>query len=113
MRCRLSFLRLTSPGPNFMADLRSALYGPAISVVPFGTTDQGGGNAASRLPHPSDLGLGPPPREAQVNWLTTSAAPDGSVYRDLNHNGVMDRYEDPRLPVAERVRDLISRMTVE
>ncbi|GAA1748923.1 glycoside hydrolase family 3 protein [Nonomuraea bangladeshensis] len=46
-------------------------------------------------------------------WLVTSQAPDGTVYRDLNGNGVMDPYEDPRLPVAERVRDLISRMTVE
>ncbi|SEH02981.1 beta-glucosidase [Nonomuraea solani] len=46
-------------------------------------------------------------------WLVTSQAPDGTVYRDLNGNGVMDPYEDPRLPVAQRVRDLISRMTVE
>jgi beta-glucosidase len=45
--------------------------------------------------------------------MTFSTAPDGTVYRDLNGNGEMDPYEDPRRPVAERVRDLLSRMTVE
>src|SRR5688572_5123472 len=48
-----------------------------------------------------------------MTLLTTSRAPDGTVYRDLNGNGVLDPYEDARLPVAERVRDLVSRMTVE
>lgn len=36
---------------------------------------------------------------------------DGTTYRDLNGNGVMDPYENPRLPVADRVRDLLSRMS--
>ena len=45
--------------------------------------------------------------------LTTLTAPDGTVFRDLNRNGVLDPYEDPRLPVAERVEDLLSRMTLE
>lgn len=34
-------------------------------------------------------------------------------WRDLNHNGRMDPYENPRLPVERRVDDLIARMTVE
>ncbi|MFJ7266925.1 glycoside hydrolase family 3 N-terminal domain-containing protein [Streptomyces sp. NPDC099050] len=41
------------------------------------------------------------------------AAPDGTPFRDLNGNGVMEPYEDPRLPVAERVADLLQRMTLE
>jgi beta-glucosidase len=45
--------------------------------------------------------------------MVFSTAPDGTVFRDLNGNGVLDPYEDPGLPVAERVRDLLSRMTVE
>ena len=45
--------------------------------------------------------------------LTTLTAPDGTVFRDLNGNGVLDPYEDPRLPVAERVEDLLARMTLE
>ncbi|RLI23900.1 hypothetical protein DRO57_08040, partial [Candidatus Bathyarchaeota archaeon] len=32
---------------------------------------------------------------------------------DFNKNGVMDPYEDPSLPVDERVEDLLSRMTLE
>jgi beta-glucosidase len=35
------------------------------------------------------------------------------AYRDLNHNGRLDRYEDRRLPDAARVEDLLERMTIE
>ncbi|MGV2984681.1 glycoside hydrolase family 3 N-terminal domain-containing protein [Microbacterium sp. AGC85] len=37
---------------------------------------------------------------------------DGTAYRDLNGNGVMDPYENPRLPVEERVEDLLSRLSL-
>lgn len=37
----------------------------------------------------------------------------GLPFRDLNHNGVLDPYEDYRLPVAQRVEDLLARMTPE
>jgi beta-glucosidase len=43
-------------------------------------------------------------------WRATS---DGLVYRDLNGNGALDPYEDPRLQVEERVDDLLERMTLE
>lgn len=43
----------------------------------------------------------------------TRLTEDGMAYRDLNSNGVLDPYEDPRLPVEERVEDLLSRMTLE
>ena len=38
---------------------------------------------------------------------------DGFAYRDLNKNGVLDVYEDPRQPVEARVEDLLSQMTLE
>ncbi|MBB6254609.1 glycoside hydrolase family 3 protein [Nitrospirillum iridis] len=38
---------------------------------------------------------------------------DGLSFRDLNGNGALDPYEDWRLPVATRVNDLLTRMTVE
>ncbi len=38
---------------------------------------------------------------------------DGLTFRDLNKNGALDRYEDWRLPVEQRVDDLVHRMTVE
>lgn len=33
--------------------------------------------------------------------------------RDLNRNGVIDPYENPDLPVEQRINDLIARMTIE
>ena len=38
---------------------------------------------------------------------------DGYVFKDLNKNGKLDAYEDWRRPVAERVENLVSQMTVE
>ena len=32
---------------------------------------------------------------------------------DLNKNGRLDPYEDPRRPVADRIADLLSQMTLE
>jgi beta-glucosidase len=43
-------------------------------------------------------------------WAVTG---DGVRYRDLNGNGEMDPYEDPRLDVEARVEDLLSRLTLE
>lgn len=40
-------------------------------------------------------------------------APDGTLFRDLNGNGIMDPYENPGLPVAERVEDLLGRLSLE
>ena len=38
---------------------------------------------------------------------------DGLKFRDLNKNGKLDRYEDWRLTVDQRVADLVSKMTPE
>lgn len=38
---------------------------------------------------------------------------DGLTFKDLNRNGVLDKYEDWRLPVEIRVADLVSKMTLE
>lgn len=43
--------------------------------------------------------------------LRTSA--EGVDYRDLNGNGVMDPYEDPRLSPTERTEDLLGRLSTE
>ena len=37
---------------------------------------------------------------------------DGVTYRDLNGNGRLDLYEDPRQPLEARVSDLLGQMTV-
>ncbi len=44
--------------------------------------------------------------------ITPSTAADGTRYRDLNGNGRLDPYEDPRLPVDERVEDLVGRLSL-
>lgn len=46
-------------------------------------------------------------RKAQVITMA------GLKFRDLNKNGTLDRYEDWRLPVDQRVADLVSKMTAE
>lgn len=38
---------------------------------------------------------------------------DGFAFKDLNKNGTLDKYEDWRLPVDARAKDLASRMSVE
>ena len=44
---------------------------------------------------------------------TFLTAPDGTRFRDLNGNQVMDPYEDPRLSADERAADLVARMSLE
>lgn len=43
---------------------------------------------------------------------TLLAKSDGFLFRDLNKNGILDIYEDPRQPLEARVDDLLSQMTV-
>ncbi|HEX5171338.1 MAG TPA: glycoside hydrolase family 3 N-terminal domain-containing protein [Cyclobacteriaceae bacterium] len=38
---------------------------------------------------------------------------DGLAFKDLNKNGQLDKYEDWRLPVDERAKDLASKMSIE
>lgn len=38
---------------------------------------------------------------------------DGLYFKDLNKNGALDAYEDWRLPIEERAKDLISKMTLD
>jgi beta-glucosidase len=45
-----------------------------------------------------------------VCWRVTA---EGVSFRDLNGNGELDPYEDPRRSIDERVDDLVARMTLE
>ena len=51
-----------------------------------------------------------PKIEARKAQVITVA---GLKFRDLNKNGALDPYEDWRLPVDQRVADLVAKMTVE
>jgi beta-glucosidase len=61
-------------------------------------------------------GQGAPPRRVSQPVLAARSAAiierQGLRFRDLNRNGVLDPYEDWRLPPATRARDLVSRMTL-
>ena len=57
-------------------------------------------------------------RNTSINLASLgSGAPtlkfDEFPFRDLNKNGRLDPYEDSRLPIDERVEDLLSQMTIE
>ena len=52
-----------------------------------------------------------------LSYSTTSGVKiltaDGLAFKDLNKNGKLDPYEDWRLPVDRRAKDLASKMTIE
>jgi beta-glucosidase len=52
-----------------------------------------------------------------LGYSTTSGVKlitaDGFAFKDLNRNGKLDKYEDWRLPVDERAKDLASKMSVD
>ena len=58
-----------------------------------------------------------PVAEAQQPALSARAksliTADGKQFKDLNANGKLDKYEDWRLSVDERINDLVSQMTAE
>ena len=58
------------------------------------------------------LRAAPPPPDIFVR-----PAPAGAIYHDgwidLNKNGQKDPYEDPAVPVEQRITDLLGRMTLE
>ena len=51
-----------------------------------------------------------PGANSQQSTLLSSEA--GFTFRDLNKNGRLDIYEDPRQPIAARVENLLSQMTL-
>jgi beta-glucosidase len=44
--------------------------------------------------------------------LQTLTAPDGTAFRDLDHDGAMAPFEDPRRTPDERTEDLLGRMSL-
>lgn len=57
------------------------------------------------------------PKGQTLGYSTTSGVKiitvNGLAFKDLNKNGKLDKYEDWRLPVAVRAKDLAAQMTVE
>lgn len=53
------------------------------------------------------------PEGSSTNAMNPTLAPDVTGYRDLNGNGRLDPYEDPRLSAHERTQDLLGRLSLE
>jgi beta-glucosidase len=51
--------------------------------------------------------------EIGIRHSTLLKTENGFTFRDLNKNGKLDIYEDPRQPIEARVEDLLSQMTLE
>ncbi|MHC6592780.1 glycoside hydrolase family 3 protein [Arthrobacter sp. C152] len=48
-----------------------------------------------------------------MTHLKLATTPDGIQYRDLNGNGIMDPFEDPRRTPEERTEDLLTRLSLD
>ena len=48
-----------------------------------------------------------------VRHAGTSVTDNGTLYRDLNGNGIMDPFENPDLSPHERAADLVGRLSLE
>ncbi len=54
------------------------------------------------------------PKQANIGYKVLKVLKkDGFEFKDLNKNGILDAYEDWRLPVDLRVKNLLSQMTLE
>src|SRR3569833_3207014 len=70
------------------------------------TTDEGDGIVLEKNQNGATLGYS---TASGVKILTV----DGLAFKDLNKNGKLDKYEDWRLPVKERAKDLASQLSVK
>lgn len=52
-------------------------------------------------------------KNASTNGKKPALTINGFTFEDMNRNGKLDKYEDYRLPISERIDDLISKMTDE
>jgi len=48
-----------------------------------------------------------------MSCKTTKKQENTLQYRDLNKNGKLDKYEDPKVAIDDRISDLIGQMTIE
>ena len=54
-----------------------------------------------------------PLHELSMQHSSLLKTEDGFTFRDINKNGKLDVYEDPRQPIDARVDDLLGQMTLE
>ncbi len=122
--CSLSNLHIGTASPAYVApssdrksyvlsfnknDLASLLPGFDSAPVIVTGTLQCNGESSAMIAHATARVLKSTTVQSRVKPLL---AVGGSSFKDLNGNGRLDPYEDWRLPVGQRVDDLLSRMTL-
>lgn len=87
------------------------LAAASLLVAGFAAQPGSGAQATAEAvaPRAASRPIATPSLEARVKPILDI---DGVRFRDLNANGALDRYEDWRLPVEQRVDDLARRMTL-
>jgi beta-glucosidase len=86
-----------------------ALAVPLSMVVPVSAVAAPGSSNGHPPAHSNAGGSKSPDVESRVKPIIKVGQ---RQFRDLNANGKLDRYEDWRRPVGERVADLVGRMTL-
>lgn len=87
--------------------MKKILLPIGLLLLSMSTFSQGSKNYQTvENPNGPTLGYSP---SSGVNILTV----DGLKFKDLNKNGKLDKYEDWRLPVDERAKDLASKLSIE
>ena len=102
---------ITRPAIYFVGSLSLLAFAATIISSTNGgpqwtSVDDGDGITLVKNPNGPTLGYS---SKSGVKILTV----DGLAFKDLNKNGKLDKYEDWRLPVSERVKDLASQMSLE
>lgn len=82
------------------------LVGFLLAITPFTKAQQAKSYNTVKNTNGPTLGYSP---NSKVGILTV----DGLKFKDLNKNGKLDKYEDWRLSVNERAKDLASKMSLE
>jgi beta-glucosidase len=82
------------------------IYNPAMRIAPVATY-------VCVLAIITGCGPSKPPGPTSRRVVDLSANPKEGGYLDLNKNGRMDPYENPKLAIDQRVENLLAQMNVE
>ena len=99
---------------NWRTGLVALAFAPVIVLH---AADEAKAPAAAATPAAQAKAAAAPTRPATPPTIESRKAPvmtvAGLKFRDLNKNGALDRYEDWRLPLEQRIADLVAKMTPE
>src|SRR6266496_6607009 len=84
----------------------------AVALIPSLVQAQGVKGRRTRQPLPPASRL-PLPASRLISRSSNIIEVQGLRFKDLNRNGVLDPYEDWRLPPSVRSKDLVSRMSLD